>query len=135
MPDIDTDICYVKRHLVVDYLASKYGESHVAQIVTLGPGGQGGNQGCGPFDGSALNVVGQVNKLIPNTPGTTLKSALKEAGISNSSSRTIPALPSSWTLPAVSKACRVIRRPMRRGCHYAGRTDQLRPAPDYLDKR
>ena len=25
MPDIDTDICYVKRHLVVDYLARKYG--------------------------------------------------------------------------------------------------------------
>lgn len=36
MPDIDTDICYVKRHLVVDYLARKYGESHVAQIITFG---------------------------------------------------------------------------------------------------
>ena len=34
MPDIDTDICYVKRHLVVEYLAKKYGEKHVAQMLT-----------------------------------------------------------------------------------------------------
>ena len=37
MPDIDTDICYVKRHLVVDYLARKYGESHVARSSPSGP--------------------------------------------------------------------------------------------------
>lgn len=78
MPDIDTDICYVKRHLVVDYLASKYGESHVAQIVTFGTlAAKAAIKDVGRSMEVPLNVVGQVNKLIPNTPGTTLKSALE----------------------------------------------------------
>jgi DNA polymerase-3 subunit alpha len=77
MPDIDTDICYVKRHLVVDYLARKYGENHVAQIVTFGTlAAKAAIKDVGRAMEIPLNVVNQVNKLIPNTPGTTLQSAL-----------------------------------------------------------
>ena len=78
MPDIDTDICYVKRHLVVDYLARKYGESHVAQIITFGTlAAKAAIKDVGRAMDIPLNVVNQVNKLIPNTPGTTLKGALE----------------------------------------------------------
>lgn len=78
MPDIDTDICYVKRHLVVDYLAQKYGESHVAQIITFGTlAAKAAIKDVGRAMDIPLNVVNQVNKLIPNTPGTTLKGALE----------------------------------------------------------
>ena len=80
MPDIDTDIDYVKRHLVVDYLARKYGEKHVAQIVTFGTlAAKAAVKDVGRAMEIPLNVVNQVNKLIPNTPGTTLKGALESS--------------------------------------------------------
>jgi len=36
MPDIDTDFCYERRDEVIEYVKSKYGADHVAQIVTFG---------------------------------------------------------------------------------------------------
>ena len=36
MPDFDIDFCYVRRQEVIDYVVSKYGSDHVAQIVTFG---------------------------------------------------------------------------------------------------
>ena len=40
MPDIDVDFCYEKRQRVIDYVASKYGEDHVSQIITFGTDGR-----------------------------------------------------------------------------------------------
>ncbi|MGL4534199.1 MAG: DNA polymerase III subunit alpha [Fusobacteriaceae bacterium] len=36
MPDIDIDICQLRRNEVIDYVIKKYGWSHVAQIITFG---------------------------------------------------------------------------------------------------
>ncbi|MBQ9605432.1 MAG: DNA polymerase III subunit alpha, partial [Firmicutes bacterium] len=36
MPDIDIDFCYERRQEVIDYVNRKYGEDHVAQIITFG---------------------------------------------------------------------------------------------------
>jgi len=36
MPDIDTDFCYERRDEVIEYVKKKYGDDHVAQIVTFG---------------------------------------------------------------------------------------------------
>ena len=36
MPDFDIDFCYERRGEVIDYVIRKYGEDHVAQIVTFG---------------------------------------------------------------------------------------------------
>ena len=36
MPDFDIDFCYIRRQEVIDYVISKYGSDHVAQIVTFG---------------------------------------------------------------------------------------------------
>ncbi len=36
MPDFDVDFCYEKRSDVIDYVCRKYGEDHVAQIITFG---------------------------------------------------------------------------------------------------
>ncbi len=36
MPDFDIDFCYERRSEVIDYVTEKYGEDHVAQIVTFG---------------------------------------------------------------------------------------------------
>lgn len=36
MPDVDIDFCYNRREEVINYVKNKYGEDHVAQIVTFG---------------------------------------------------------------------------------------------------
>ncbi|NLI54073.1 MAG: DNA polymerase III subunit alpha [Clostridiales bacterium] len=36
MPDFDIDFCYERRQEVIDYVAEKYGEGHVSQIITFG---------------------------------------------------------------------------------------------------
>lgn len=36
MPDFDIDFCYERRQEVIDYVARKYSDSHVAQIITFG---------------------------------------------------------------------------------------------------
>lgn len=36
MPDIDIDICQIRRNEVIDYVVKKYGWNHVAQIITFG---------------------------------------------------------------------------------------------------
>ena len=36
MPDFDVDFCYERRQEVIDYVSQKYGEGHVAQIITFG---------------------------------------------------------------------------------------------------
>lgn len=35
-PDIDVDLCWARRQEVIDYVVSKYGDDHVAQIITFG---------------------------------------------------------------------------------------------------
>lgn len=36
MPDIDVDFCYERRGEIIDYVARKYGQDKVAQIITFG---------------------------------------------------------------------------------------------------
>ncbi len=36
MPDFDVDFCYERRQDVIDYVCRKYGNDHVAQIITFG---------------------------------------------------------------------------------------------------
>jgi len=36
MPDFDIDFCQERRSLVIDYVQEKYGDDHVAQIITFG---------------------------------------------------------------------------------------------------
>ncbi|MDE6579780.1 MAG: DNA polymerase III subunit alpha, partial [Ruminiclostridium sp.] len=36
MPDFDVDFCYARRQEVIDYVADKYGQDHVSQIITFG---------------------------------------------------------------------------------------------------
>ncbi|MCD8095807.1 MAG: DNA polymerase III subunit alpha [Ruminococcus sp.] len=36
MPDFDIDFCTMKRQRVIDYVVSRYGSDHVAQIITFG---------------------------------------------------------------------------------------------------
>ena len=78
MPDIDMDFGDTRRGEVVDYVREKYGEDHVAQIVTFGTMAA---RGAIRDVGRALNFTyaetDVVAKLVPATPHITLDEALK----------------------------------------------------------
>ena len=79
MPDIDIDFCYINRGKVIDYVKERYGEDHVAQIVTFGTMGA---KGAIRDVGRALDIpYGDVNtiaKLVPNELNITLERTLNE---------------------------------------------------------
>ena len=69
MPDIDIDFCIKRRGEVIDYISQKYGDDHVAQIVTLVPCGRSWLFVMGRALGTPLDFVDRVAKLIPSAPG------------------------------------------------------------------
>lgn len=78
MPDIDMDFGDTRRGEVVDYVRRKYGDDHVAQIVTFGTMAA---RGAIRDVGRALNMtyaeVDVVAKLVPTALHITLDDALK----------------------------------------------------------
>ena len=78
MPDIDMDFGDTRRGEVVDYVRRKYGDDHVAQIVTFGTMAA---RGVIRDVGRVLNMpyadVDVIAKLVPNALHITLDDALK----------------------------------------------------------
>ena len=78
MPDIDMDFCYRRRGEVIDYVNRKYGEDHVAQIVTFGTmAARGVLRDVGRVLNMPYGDVDQIAKLVPTTLHITLDEALK----------------------------------------------------------
>ena len=79
MPDIDSDFCINGRDEVIKYVAGKYGEEQVSQIITFGTMLA---KAVIRDTGRALNMpyaeVDKIAKLVPNTLGITLEDAVKE---------------------------------------------------------
>jgi len=77
MPDIDIDFNDERRDEVIAYVAAKYGDDHVAQIITFGTMAA---KAAVRDVGRAMNVpfqeVDRAAKLIPNQLGITLEEAL-----------------------------------------------------------
>ncbi|MBE6673699.1 MAG: DNA polymerase III subunit alpha [Ruminococcaceae bacterium] len=79
MPDIDTDFCYERRDEVIDYVKRKYGDDHVAQIVTFGTmAAKAAIKDVGRVLEVPYNDVDLISKLIPKRLNVTLKDALEE---------------------------------------------------------
>ncbi len=79
MPDIDIDFCDERRGEVIDYVTSKYGRAHVAQIITFGTlACRQAVRDAGRALGMSYSAVDEIAKLIPRYPGVTLESAMKE---------------------------------------------------------
>ena len=77
MPDFDVDFCYVNRQKVIDYVIEKYGEDHVAQIVTFGTmAARAAVRDVGRAMDIPYSICDKTAKLIPQSPGMTLERAL-----------------------------------------------------------
>ena len=80
MPDIDMDFGDTRRGEVIEYVRRKYGEDHVAQIVTFGTmAARGVVRDVGRVMNLPYAEVDQIAKQIPNPPGShiTLTEALR----------------------------------------------------------
>ncbi len=78
MPDIDIDFCYERRQEVIDYVNAKYGNDHVAQIITFNTmKAKGSVRDCGRALGMSYNEVDKVAKMIPFALVMTLDMALE----------------------------------------------------------
>lgn len=77
MPDFDIDFCYVRRQEVIDYVIDKYGDDHVAQIITFGTmAAKGAIRDVGRALAIPYNVVDEVAKLVPMELNMTIDKAL-----------------------------------------------------------
>ncbi len=80
MPDFDIDFCNEKRSQVIDYVIDKYGEDHVAQIVTFGTlAARAAIRDVARALGMAYAVGDTVAKKIPWELNMTLEKALSQS--------------------------------------------------------
>jgi DNA polymerase III subunit alpha len=80
MPDIDIDFPDQRRDEVIEYVAKKYGELHVAQIVTFGTmAAKAAIRDVGRAFGLNSKELDHLSRLIPSRLGINLKDAYQES--------------------------------------------------------
>jgi DNA polymerase-3 subunit alpha len=80
MPDIDVDFEDARRDEVINYVTRKYGQDHVAQIITFGTmAARAAVRDVGRVMGYGYGEVDRIAKAIPEQLGISLSTALKEA--------------------------------------------------------
>ncbi len=78
MPDIDVDFCYVRRQEVIDYVIRKYGEDHVAQIITFGTmAARAAIRDVGRALNMSYGEVDRIARMIPYEKGMTIDKAME----------------------------------------------------------
>lgn len=78
MPDFDIDFCKERRGEVIDYVVSKYGEDHVAQIISFGTmAARGAIRDVGRALAIPYATVDVIAKLVPFEINITIEKALK----------------------------------------------------------
>mgnify|MGYP004653785903 CR=1 FL=1 len=128
MPDFDIDFCYDRRDEVIGYVRRRYGDDHVAQIITFGTmAARAVIRDVGRALGMSYGEVDLVAKAIPREMDITLKSAL-------SSSKELKSMydsdPSVKKLIDVSMALEGM--PRHASTHAAGVVITDRPVSDYV---
>ncbi len=131
MPDIDIDFCPRRRQEVIDYVKQKYGEDHVAQIVTFGTmAARGSVRDVGRVLGVPYGEVDALAKLIPSGPGAlhiTLEDALKLSKQLKDAYDENPA-----TKKLIDTAMAIEGMPRNTSTHAAGVVITRRPVVDYV---
>ena len=78
MPDIDIDFCYERREEVIEYVNRKYGDSHVAQIVTFGTmAARNALRDVGRALDMSYAKVDYIAKQVPQAINMTIEKALE----------------------------------------------------------
>ncbi len=128
MPDIDIDFDVVGRARVFEYVAQRYGQDRVAQIVTFGTmAARAALRDVGRVLDVPLQQVDRLAKLVPARPGVTLDAALAE-------SRELGQLYSAedWARKVVDNARRLEGISRNAGTHAAGVVIGPGPLEEYV---
>jgi DNA polymerase-3 subunit alpha len=127
MPDIDIDFNDERRDEVIAYVAAKYGDEHVAQIITFGTMAA---KAAVRDVGRAMNVpfqeVDRAAKLIPNQLGITLEEALRISSELREASERQPK-----TAALLQMALKVEGMPRHSSTHAAGVVISQEPLTHY----
>ncbi|NEW07768.1 DNA polymerase III subunit alpha [Paenibacillus sp. SYP-B3998] len=128
MPDIDIDFSDERRDEVIDYVVAKYGQEHVAQIITFGTMAA---KAAVRDVGRVLNVpygdVDRAAKMIPNQLGMTLAEALQI-----SSELKALTVKQPRTAELLEMAMRVEGMPRHASTHAAGVVISREPLTEYV---
>ena len=80
MPDIDIDFPDHRRDEVIQYVVKKYGQLHVAQIMTFGTlAAKASLRDVGRVFGLNTKELDQLSRMVPSKLGITLKEAYQES--------------------------------------------------------
>ena len=78
MPDIDIDFCFERRDEVIRYVIDRYGQDNVCQIITFGTmAAKAVVRDVGRVLKVPYDEVDRIAKLIPGTPGTSLRESIE----------------------------------------------------------
>ncbi|MBP1993262.1 DNA polymerase III subunit alpha [Paenibacillus eucommiae] len=128
MPDIDIDFSDERRDEVIGYVVDKYGQEHVAQIITFGTmAAKAAVRDVGRVLNLPYGEVDRAAKMIPHQLGMTLKEALKV-------SAELKALVSRQpkTAELLDMAMRVEGMPRHASTHAAGVVISREPLTEYV---
>jgi DNA polymerase III subunit alpha len=79
MPDIDIDFPDTRREEVINYVYQKYGENHVAQIITFGTlAAKAALRDIGKVIGIPIKQIDSIAKQISSRPNFTIDDAIRE---------------------------------------------------------
>ena len=128
MPDIDLDFPDNRREAILDYVRTKYGENHVAQIATFGTFGskQALRDVCRVL-GLTTVQAGEWSKAIPNQLGINLKTAYEQ---SKSLQTLVSRSPKNQLI--FETACRIEGLPRHLSTHAAGVVLYDKPLTDVI---
>lgn len=128
MPDFDIDFCNVRRQEVIDYVISKYGADHVAQIISFGTmAARGAIRDVGRALAVPYNTVDTVAKLVPMELNITIDKALS---VSSELRRVYDT--DSQIHNLIDAAKRIEGMPRHATTHAAGVVITQNPVSDYV---
>ncbi len=128
MPDFDIDFCYVRRQEVIDYVINKYGDDHVAQIITFGTlAARAAIRDVGRVLDIPYQKVDAVAKMVPFALKMTLERAMSESKPLRDECGNDPDIKN-----LIEMAMRVEGMPRHAGTHAAGVVITPQAASDYV---
>lgn len=128
MPDIDVDFNDERRDEVIAYVSAKYGEEHVAQIITFGTmAAKAAVRDVGRAMAVPFGEVDRAAKLIPNQLGISLEEALRTSAELREASERQPK-----TADLLRMALKVEGMPRHASTHAAGVVISGEPLTNYV---
>ena len=127
MPDIDMDFCKEGRQELIDAVTKKYGQEHVAQIITfMNMGAKGALKTAARATSLNHHIAENITKMFPDVPNISLKDTLEQVGKPLEDLLLDPAINRAWNY-----ALKLEGHKKNLGVHAAGLVIADKPIKEY----